>query len=281
MASNNKALKTVDEYLKFVQQSFNVGGPGFTDIVGSLNIAAEYIKPLINQNNNKTPIKASPWDVYVAREGSYLISTSERLKSDVQNVQIVADPDKYNKFDLLADAINSSDVFNKAGIQSIYKISDDILDDIYVARDWLKSYLEYQSRLQEFLKNNRQADKNSYLQKELFKLGQSILGRAEELTPYDTGTLRRSGVLMVADGGNSIIIGFTAPYATYVHENLEIRHPYHKSNPDCGGQAKFLETALQEFFPDRQVWTEILGVQGIAVKISINPLYIEYKHYGS
>lgn len=48
MASNNKALKTVDEYLKFVQQSFNVGGPGFTDIVGSLNIAAEYIKPLIN-----------------------------------------------------------------------------------------------------------------------------------------------------------------------------------------------------------------------------------------
>lgn len=281
MAIKNKALNTVDEYLKFVQQSFNTGGPGFTDIVGALNVAAEYIKPLIKQNNTKAPIKASPWDVYVSNEGSYLISTSESLKQQVPNVQILVDPDKYTKFEQLADVIESSDVFDKAGITNVYKIADDILDDIYVARDWLKSYLDYQRKLEEFLKNNKSADKNTYLQKELLKLGQSILGRAEELTPYKTGTLRRSGVLMVADGGNQVIIGFTAPYATYVHENLEIKHPYHESNPDCGGQAKFLEKALQEFFPDRQVWTEILGVQGISVKISINPLYIEYKHYGS
>ena len=149
-----------------------------------------------------------------------------------------------------------------------------------MARDWLKSFQDYQRQLGGFLKSSGSVDVPS-LQKELFKLGQSILGRAEELAPYKTGELRRSGVLMVADGGNQIIIGFVAPYATYVHENLEIKHPYHKSNPDCGGQAKFLEKALQEFFPDRSVWTDIMGVSGVSATISINPLLIEYRHWGS
>lgn len=149
-----------------------------------------------------------------------------------------------------------------------------------MARDWLKSFQDYQRQLGVFLKSTGSVDIPS-LQKELFRLGQSILGRAEELAPYKTGELRRSGVLMVADGGNQIIIGFVAPYATYVHENLEIKHPYHESNPDCGGQAKFLEKALQEFFPDRSVWTDIMGVSGVSATISINPLLIEYRHWGS
>lgn len=306
MAQKNKALGTVDQYLKFVQQSFNTGGPGFTDIVDALNIAADYIEPLIKQHeHNKKITKPQPWDSYtqgvdstqafgstqtggsggpqastVYSEGQQLINKANSLKNMVPSIKIISDPDKYNKFDHLADAINSSDTFSRGGVTDIYKISDDILDDIYVARDWLKSFQDYQRQLGGFLKSSGSVDISS-LQKELLRLGQSILGRAEELAPYKTGELRRSGVLMVADGGNQIIIGFVAPYATYVHENLEIKHPYHKSNPDCGGQAKFLEKALQEFFPDRSVWTDIMGVSGVSATISINPLLIEYRHWGS
>lgn len=314
MAQKNKALGAVDQYLKFVQQSFNTGGPGFTDIVDALNIAADYIEPLIKQHeHNKKITKPQPWDQYtqgsgstqgstvglgggstvysgvgsggsstqtVYSEGQQLINKANTLKNMVPSIKIISDPDKYNKFDHLADAINSSDIFSKTGVTDIYKIQDDILDDIYVARDWLKSFQDYQRQLGGFLKSSGSVDVPS-LQKELFRLGQSILGRAEELAPYKTGELRRSGVLMVADGGNQIIIGFVAPYATYVHENLEIKHPYHKSNPDCGGQAKFLEKALQEFFPDRSVWTDIMGVSGVSATISINPLLIEYRHWGS
>lgn len=314
MAQKNKALGAVDQYLKFVQQSFNTGGPGFTDIVDALNIAADYIEPLIKQHEHNNKItKPQPWDSYtqgvgynhqastqafgstqgvysgvgpstqtqtVYSEGQQLINKANSLKNLVPSIKIISDPDKYNKFDHLADAINSSDIFSRTGVTDIYKIQDDILDDIYVARDWLKSFQDYQRQLGGFLKSSGSVDIHS-LQKELFRLGQSILGRAEELTPYKTGELRRSGVLMVADGGNQIIIGFVAPYATYVHENLEIKHPYHKSNPDCGGQAKFLEKALQEFFPDRSVWTDIMGVSGVSATISINPLLIEYRHWGS
>ena len=316
MATRNKALGAVDQYFKFVQQSFNTGGPGFTDIVDALNIAADYIEPLIKQHGHNNKItKPQPWDQYtsgvgstggsgvysggsgvysggvgstgqqastqtVYSEGQQLINKANSLKNMVPSIKIISDPDKYNKFDHLADAINSSDIFSKTGVTDIYKIQDDILDDIYVARDWLKSFQDYQRQLSMFLKSSGSVDISS-LQKELFRLGQSILGRAEELTPYKTGELRRSGVLMVADGGNQIIIGFVAPYATYVHENLEIKHPYHKSNPDCGGQAKFLEKALQEFFPDRSVWTDIMGVSGVSATISINPLLIEYRHWGS
>lgn len=314
MAQKNKALGAVDQYLKFVQQSFNTGGPGFTDIVDALNIAADYIEPLIKQHEHNNKItKPQPWDQYtqgvgstigstigpvsgstvysgvgsggsqastVYQEGQQLINKANSLKNLVPSIKIISDPDKYNKFDHLADAINSSDMFSRGGVTDIYKIQDDILDDIYVARDWLKSFQDYQRQLGVFLKSSGSVDVPS-LQKELFRLGQSILGRAEELAPYKTGELRRSGVLMVADGGNQIIIGFVAPYATYVHENLEIKHPYHKSNPDCGGQAKFLEKALQEFFPDRSVWTDIMGVSGVSATISINPLLIEYRHWGS
>lgn len=314
MAQKNKALGAVDQYLKFVQQSFNTGGPGFTDIVDALNIAADYIEPLIKQHEHNNKItKPQPWDQYtqgvgstqafgggpvggstvysgggsggsstqtVYSEGQQLINKANSLKNMVPSIKIISDPDKYNKFDHLADAINSSDMFSRGGVTDIYKIQDDILDDIYVARDWLKSFQDYQRQLGGFLKSTGSVDIPS-LQKELFRLGQSILGRAEELAPYKTGELRRSGVLMVADGGNQIIIGFVAPYATYVHENLEIKHPYHKSNPDCGGQAKFLEKALQEFFPDRSVWTDIMGISGVSATISINPLLIEYRHWGS
>jgi hypothetical protein len=42
-----------------------------------------------------------------------------------------------------------------------------------------------------------------------------------------------------------VSVVYTAPYAVYVHENLEIEHPQHGER-NCGGQAKFLEQPLRE-----------------------------------
>ena len=40
-------------------------------------------------------------------------------------------------------------------------------------------------------------------------------------------------------------VGYTANYAVFVHENLDIKHPMHGSR-DCGGKAKFLEDPARE-----------------------------------
>lgn len=49
------------------------------------------------------------------------------------------------------------------------------------------------------------------------------------------------------------MVGYRAPYAIYVHENLEIDHPIHVDGSgsvrDCKGQAKFLEIPAREMIP--------------------------------
>lgn len=49
-------------------------------------------------------------------------------------------------------------------------------------------------------------------------------------------------------------VGYRAPYAIYVHENLEIDHPIHVdgsgSTRDCHGQAKFLEIPARQMLPN-------------------------------
>lgn len=134
----NKALKPIDEYLLFIQQSFNTDGAGFSSVVAALNAVAEYLNPIINQNSNETSIRPSPWDVYASREGRQLISTADRLKNNIKTVKILSDPDKYTKFNLLSDEISRN-----AGALETYSLIDSIIDDIYVARDWLKSYNDY------------------------------------------------------------------------------------------------------------------------------------------
>jgi hypothetical protein len=73
------------------------------------------------------------------------------------------------------------------------------------------------------------------------------LKEAIRRTPRDTGALRRSGRVTEVKKGDrtcsvSIIFGGpTAPYAVYVHEDLEAYHPV--------GQAKFLESVLLESRP--------------------------------
>lgn len=231
--------RPLDEYLKFVQQTFNTNDVSFNDI----------IKQLEN----------------IAKTDSVNYTEAIDLKNRLDLIPILKDINKYKKFDKLGDFD-----FSDRGLRQVYKVSDDIIKDINTARNWIRDYKRFSSLLN---KVGMQG-----LHTELLAVGKTILGRAVELCPMKTGTLRKSGILL--DFGTYIIISFTAPYATYVHENMEIAHPIH-GDRDCGGRAKFLEIAVQEVFPDRQVWVEHLGTNDVSVKISINPLLIEYSHYGS
>lgn len=86
--------------------------------------------------------------------------------------------------------------------------------------------------------NEALAKINNKTAKSLVKAGMLVKGRSQALTPVDTGNLKAGHYL--AQGGsknNPIVeIGLTAPYAKYVHEDLNANHPT--------GQAKFLEQAL-------------------------------------
>lgn len=235
---NKKITQPVDTYLKFVQQSFNTSNTSFIDILQQLNTLANSKQTYSNEAAN--------------------------LRDRLETITILKDFNKYKKFDKLGNFGLSSN-----SLRQTYRVADDIIKDINVARDWISSYKKFSMSISKL--------NITGLHSELITLGKSILGRAIELTPMKTGTLRKSGVMF--DFGTYIIIAFTAPYASYVHENLSISHPIHASNPNCGGRAKFLEIALQEFFPDRHVWTEIHGYNGVMCKISINPILLEYSHY--
>lgn len=234
----NKLNQPVDTYLKFVQQSFNTNDVSFMNILKQL-------------------------DAFAKSKQTYSTEAAN-LRDRLDGIQILKDPSKYKKFDKLGNFNLSNN-----GLRETYRVSNEIIRDIDVARNWLESYKRFSSSISKLGLEG--------LHSELIKLGKSILGRAIELTPMKTGALRQSAVLL--DFGTYIIIAFTAPYASYVHENMEIAHPHHVSNPNCGGRAKFLEIALQEFFPDRAVWTEIHGYNGVMCKISINPMLLEYSHY--
>lgn len=77
---------------------------------------------------------------------------------------------------------------------------------------------------------------------------QIILTRSDELVPRDAGgrpdthgvTLAESGRVKKNRGGlNTVGITYDGPYARYIHDNMEFRHP-------TGGVAKFLELAMIE-----------------------------------
>ena len=252
-----QAIKPVDNYLKFVQQSFNTGGISFKEILKQLR-AIGNIKTTAKNITNES--KASGGTIL----SPIVVNEARQLANQLEDITLLTEFDKYKKFDKLGNF----DLSDK-GLRETYKVSEDIIKDINTARNWIKSYKKFMS-----LQASGQLVENTHT--ELIMLGQSILARAIELCPMDTGLLRSSGALF--DMGDYIVIAFTAPYASYVHENLEIAHPHHGGR-DCGGRAKFLEIALQEFFPDRTVWTEVLGYEGVMCKIGINPMWLEYNHY--
>lgn len=79
-----------------------------------------------------------------------------------------------------------------------------------------------------------------------------VQGRAQMKAPLDTGHLRESGSTELIDDGDRIgaTVGFNATakngkqsYALVQHERTDYRHP-------LGGEAKYLETALNEVAGD-------------------------------
>lgn len=82
----------------------------------------------------------------------------------------------------------------------------------------------------------------------LYQEGELIATRSRDLTPVDTGALRGSTHVAGPEQAGPLTIvtvavgGPAAPYAIYVHEDMEARHPV--------GQAKFLEVAALEAAPE-------------------------------
>lgn len=77
----------------------------------------------------------------------------------------------------------------------------------------------------------------------MYLLGCDIASRAMRMCPVDTGYLRQSRYVTKPDGGGSYVeveVGFSAPYAIYVHEV-----PAYHAN----GRAKFLTAAIAEVSP--------------------------------
>lgn len=75
-----------------------------------------------------------------------------------------------------------------------------------------------------------------------------VEGLSRDMTPYDTGALEGSHEthppVFAGDDVTALITvgGPAAPYAMYVHENLDARHDH--------GQAKFLESAVLAYKGD-------------------------------
>ena len=78
----------------------------------------------------------------------------------------------------------------------------------------------------------------------LRSVGEIWMTEAKKRTPVDTGVLRSSGHVQgpFKDGDSWVIRlvfgGPAAPYAVFVHERLDLKHPV--------GQSKYLESVVQE-----------------------------------
>jgi hypothetical protein len=78
----------------------------------------------------------------------------------------------------------------------------------------------------------------------LYAEGERIMAEAKRLCPVDTGTLRSTGHVqkpVIRRGSIEVTLGFggpAAPYAVFVHENLNVHHTV--------GQAKYLEKPLND-----------------------------------
>ena len=70
---------------------------------------------------------------------------------------------------------------------------------------------------------------------------ETVMTESKELCPVATGALRDSAVAAsdVSDDVINAAVGYTASYALYVHERLDVTH--------VNGEAKFLEKALKSY----------------------------------
>jgi hypothetical protein len=82
--------------------------------------------------------------------------------------------------------------------------------------------------------------------KAMYQEMQVELTEMKRRTPVDTGMLKSSGIVLPPEEGKKIRVqvvfgGMAAPYAIYVHEDLEAFHKI--------GQAKFVESVINESVP--------------------------------
>lgn len=230
--------------LEIIENTFNVKS-GTLDIKNARKILKYWNRQANIQYNNEK------------LERMHIIGNSLYVEADKN--PILFDYDSYEK---IFDKIGN---FGFDNIKEVYTVCNKVIFDIHNARNWLKMYEDWLKELE----NLEKSDKID-MHEQLVKLGLAILGRAIELTPIKTGLLRKSAVLI--DNGESVTIAYSAPYASYVHENMNNEHNI--------GHAKFLEMAVQEFFPNKTIWVDSTGFNGVQVEISLNPEKVVYKHYG-
>lgn len=96
--------------------------------------------------------------------------------------------------------------------------------------------------------------------KSKFILAKMIYDKSMEYVPVDTGKLKKSGYIRKRGAGYEV--GFSADYATYVHEI-----PNHHEAPT---QSKFLEDAALEMYEEAVKYYEI----STEVKITYEPLAV-------
>lgn len=252
------AGKLLDDFLNLDEYSFNINdssiGSSMVDMGDWLDM---YKKTFLTNDQLINEIELNKIKSENFRKQR---EEAARLRHEQAQLRIQSEGDILEKVNDITDEIaRQVNNFDNLKISKIIRMSDSIVDELEATRDWMNAY-------KSFIRKMRRTKSNSM--KALVAVGKAILGRAVELCPYKTGSLRKSGILIVYK--NYIEIVFTAPYATYVHENMENSHPY--------GRAKFLELALQEFFPNKSVWVEIHGESIVYARISLNYNVI-YEHY--
>lgn len=111
----------------------------------------------------------------------------------------------------------------------------------------------------------------------MVKAGLHLQRKSQQIVPVDTGNLRNSAFTRKQGTGDNVdvIVGYTAAYAIYVHENLEARHGVRIAagrDIDTGRftgkqittqlQAKFLEKPAKE---EARVMGEIIRREGTKI----------------
>ncbi len=102
---------------------------------------------------------------------------------------------------------------------------------------------EFNKRILNFIKATEEETRNA-----VHEEAEAILKEARNRTPVRFGALKASGQVVdetpLGSHDVKVVIGFggpDAPYAIFVHENLEAKH--------TTGRAKFLESAVQDAVP--------------------------------
>lgn len=80
------------------------------------------------------------------------------------------------------------------------------------------------------------AEQDKKKRKALTRIGVIVKADSQKMTPVDENNLRPSAYMNV-EGFEKVLIGYTAFYAPFVHEDLEATHTI--------GEAKFLEKSVK------------------------------------